>query len=182
MKRSYYCYISSLFLSQFNGVVSPSLLLIVMVCHIYFPPPHGWVSPLVGIDECIGRTFLRDHIIAILLYIIIILIGWIVWYQILVTFIPAQWCRITVPSIYCCFCRLYLFPHRGWVRPLVVITDCKASSLPRNHIIAIYHRFIYYPCRIEIIMSHYKVTKLLRNDASILYVSLVWLIMQYSII
>ena len=52
------------------------------ISHNYFPPPHKWVKLLIGMADYIKSTYLRDHIISILLYIIITLIGWIVWYHI----------------------------------------------------------------------------------------------------
>ena len=60
---SYYRYLSSLFLSQHNGIILPSLLLNVIFSHINPPPTHIWLQPLVGITDYIGSTFLIDQII-----------------------------------------------------------------------------------------------------------------------
>ena len=80
-ERSHYHYISSLFFSHHNGIVFPSPLLIVIFWTFNVIPSHRWVRPLVGISGYILSPFLSDDNISIFLYIIITLIGWIVWYH-----------------------------------------------------------------------------------------------------
>ena len=53
------------FFSGHNGVVSPSLLLIVLFWSFSVMPLHGWVRPLVEIAAYTGSTFLSNNIIAI---------------------------------------------------------------------------------------------------------------------
>ena len=63
--HSYFLWHSSLFFSNYNGVISPSPLLIVIFRNFSVIPHHGRVQPLFGIAAHIGRTFPSDHIIAI---------------------------------------------------------------------------------------------------------------------
>ena len=87
-----------IFFFHHNGVISMSPLFIAIFSHISFLPPHWWVRLLVGIVDYIGSTFLSDDIIAILLYIIITLIGWIKWYQIYL-WLLFQWNGTASPSL-----------------------------------------------------------------------------------
>ena len=78
-ERSYYHHISSLFLSQNNGVFSPSPLLIVMFWSFSMIPPHVWLHPLVGMTDSIGSNFMSDHIISILILWSLILFELLCW-------------------------------------------------------------------------------------------------------
>ena len=94
-------------LSQNNGAVSPSLLLIVMFCCFYLFPPHGWMQPLVGITDYIRSTLLSDNIFAIYHH----------------CFSPRT---MASHHHYCCwllFLSFYFFPPHGWLKPRVGITD-----------------------------------------------------------
>ena len=57
-------------LFQRNGAISPSPWFIVIFCTVSLFPPRGWVQQLVGINDYIGSTFIRGHIIDIYQYFI----------------------------------------------------------------------------------------------------------------
>ena len=48
----------------------------------------------------------------------------------------------------------FLFPPRGWVLPLVEITDCIRSTFLSNHIIAVYNYFVRDSYRLDGTASH----------------------------
>ena len=64
-EKSNYHYLSWLFFSEHNGVVSPSPVLIVLFWSFSVISPYKWVWPLVLIDSYIGITLLSNIIITI---------------------------------------------------------------------------------------------------------------------
>ena len=155
----YHYYISSLFLSQHNSLISTSPLLIAIFSHDYFPPPHWWVRSLVWMYDYIGSTLLICHIIVIFLYIIIPLIGWIVWYHIY------QWLSFHcngVVSPLLLFIVLFCF--------IVSYKTLVRSKLPR-HVYSDYipaqwnQYFIRVPCLINNVAWHYLAFSFPSNDA-----------------
>ena len=147
--------------------MSPSLLLIVISCHFYLFLSME-CNLLLGL--LITLEWISWEIILSLYWYISLstLSAGLCGITFLVTFIPAQWRRITVASVYCFFTLIYLFYPRRWVWNLVVITDCKYSNFLSDHIITIYHCFIHEP------FSD-------RNHHVTLY-SEVWSVMQCDII
>ena len=67
-KRSYHHHLSSLFLSQHNGIFSPQPLLIFMFWSFYMMTCYGWLQPLIGITYSIGSTLFGDHILTLLIW------------------------------------------------------------------------------------------------------------------
>ena len=94
----------------------------------YLFPPHGWVQLLIGIADCIRRTFLSDHIVNICHYFVrdIYRLNCVVSHSLEILF---QKNCATSPSLF-----FSLFPPHGWVQPLVVIEDSIRSSLLSYHI------------------------------------------------
>ena len=131
--------------------------------------PNDKCNHMLGYMITLEVLFWRDYIISILYISLSPLSDGLCGITFLESFIPVQWCRITIASVYFCFCLICLFPPCLRVWTLVMITDCKASSLLSDHIIAIYQHFIYDPCWIKISVSHFIVNILLSNGANILY-------------
>ena len=67
--------------------------------------------------------------------------------------IPVQWRHISGAMVYC-FPPLF-YPSRGWVIPLVGITDYIRSTFLRDHIIDTYHHLIHDPYRRDGAVSHF---------------------------
>ena len=121
LKRSYYCYISSLFFSQHNGVVSPSPLLIAIF----------WIFLwFLLTDEC-------DHLLGSLLRCNYFSEAIILSPYIMIFFLPAQWRSFTVTVADFLFWSFSMIPPHGWLQPLVGVAGCIGSTFLSDHIIAI---------------------------------------------
>ena len=151
----------SQFFSQHNWVISPLPFLIVNVCRFSCPP-----SLRMRATTCWYHWLHRKYFSERSDYRCISswsLLAWLRGVTFSSHFILSQWSCITPPVVYCCFCIIYLFTPRGWVIPLVGITDCIRSTFLRDHIIAIYHHFIHETCRINWAVSHYLAILYQRN-------------------
>ena len=55
------------------------IVTIFIVLYLFLIPPHGWLQPLIGIDNYIGSIFLRDHIISRLILLSMISFEVLCW-------------------------------------------------------------------------------------------------------
>ena len=75
-------------------------------------PPHGLVRPLVGVTDFIGSTFLkRLSYQYISLFPIWPLLARLCVVILSRNLIPAQWRRITVAMVYCCFLVVFFVSY-----------------------------------------------------------------------
>ena len=113
----------SLFLFKPNGVVSPSLLLIVYFVFYLFPPCR-WVWSLVDITDYIGSPL---RAIKLSLYFIDLSLSTMVSYH----------CQ----SCWLLFYTVSLVPTQRWMWTLIGTTDYIGSTLVRNDTSSICHFF-----------------------------------------